>query len=142
MLATGQNDKDSWDEWHPDTWAQPLPYAYVFLHERNESLYVLVAREDWPWVCRHIWCPVGGQRGVYYAARRGPRPWRPWILLHLEVLKRMGPRPENGERLVGDHINGRSFDCRRQNLRWLTDAKNKSNRHERSSNQGRRTVRS
>lgn len=124
------------DEWHPDSWVQPLPYCYVFLHERNEDLYAIVDREDWPWVCQNIWWRVGGQNGLYYAGRRGGRPWRSSIMLHIEVLKRFMPKPEGDLPHVGDHINHNTFDCRRQNLQWLTDGQNKGKRHEKSANQG------
>lgn len=60
-----------------------------------------------------------------YPKRIGPRPARKTILLHRVIGFRM-ETPAAG--LVLDHIDGDTLNCRRSNLRWVTQSENMHNR--------------
>jgi hypothetical protein len=50
------------------------------------------------------------------------------IYLHRFILG-VTRDPTCGSKIVVDHINGKGYDCRRENLRWVTVAENNRNPH-------------
>lgn len=74
------------------------------------------------------------KRAVILGTLRGKR-IRQHFYMHRDVLLRAKAQPlkldVSGQpmKLVSDHQNGRSLDCRRENLRWLTVSENRYNIH-------------
>lgn len=125
-----------------DDWADPrlldldAPGARVLhLSDSDASLVALVDPVDWEWARRYRWGfrvsnpRLSGHEKVY-AVRTVWQPQGPCFTsyLHKEVvLRALGPAPTPAH-TIGDHRNGDSLDCRRDNLSWATPSMNRHNR--------------
>jgi hypothetical protein len=65
---------------------------------------------------KHYFCRSNGSGG----RRRGPR-----IFLHVEMMKRKGIPPPDAEHNYVGHIDDDEFNCKRDNLEWVTAKKNR-----------------
>lgn len=116
------------------------PTAKMIVLDERETI-AWVSEEDYDWVREKIWYPscLEGAGKKQYAIRKERRGGREapvnTFYLHLSVLAlKCGPKPiihgSRGRRLkiIGDHINGNSLDCRRENLRYATMSQNNANK--------------
>lgn len=71
--------------------------------------YTHIDEEDYAWASKHTW----SYHFAGYVARQGPRPGRKKISLHRVIMK-----AKKGQHV--DHINGKPWDNRRENLRFVT----------------------
>lgn len=105
----------------------------IWIHP-DAGLFVLVSEEDYQWAIQWRWHPTPNQSGSkFYATRvttltRKPKRKDIKIYLHKEILKRMGVRRRSKKHFMGDHKNGNSLDCQRDNLRYATNSMNNKNR--------------
>lgn len=120
------------DLFDPRTWAEPEP-CNLYL-DNNERLFVLVDEIDFTWACRWRWFPKfnSRKRKVYafrnLTVRRNGVRYDRSVYLHVEIMIRTGIYRPTADHVVCDHINGKSLDCRRVNLRWATRSENGKNR--------------
>jgi hypothetical protein len=125
---------------HPDTLPveRPDDTCYLSLSARWD-IHALLDRQDYEWAKRHTWCHTYGS-GKYLTLPNGVRVIeRPnhiyarttidgvTVWLHRLVLGRAAGPPRY-VRALGDHLNGRTLDCRRKNLRWATHRMNSRNK--------------
>jgi hypothetical protein len=126
------------DPFDPNNWdaifAQHDAHEYrVYLDDRGD-LYAIVDREDYEWAIKHRWCAKKELNGTFYARRavgenaNGQRLRTFSLYLHIEIHKRTKKRRPTRFHVLVDHRNGRSLDCRRKNLRWVTPSMNQRNR--------------
>jgi hypothetical protein len=102
----------------------------------------LVDEEDYVFFGQWLWVPkasLGGKklylRRAVGVSNRG-RIYTYTCYLHVEILTRAEGLPPDDSRVIADHINGDSLDCRRRNLRWITKAQNNRNRFGKDAVQG------
>lgn len=95
------------------------------------EIFALVSPEDYAWASqwRWKWCWDRTKRKRY--ARRTPRgagQVSRTVWLHKEICERANGAPPTELHTIGDHENGESLDCQRNNLRWATRSMNRRNR--------------
>lgn len=107
-------------------------YEYRIYGDEKCRTWAIVDREDYELFCRYAWCVKTCKRNKSYL-RRAVAIWENKKLiktvslyLHIEIQKRVCPPPSRFHVKV-DHRNGNSWDCRRKNLRWATNAMNAKN---------------
>jgi hypothetical protein len=92
----------------------------------------LVDEEDYLFFTRWFWLPRERKKKLYLARSSGVyncgRLYVVSVYLHIEILTRAEGPPPTRNRVICDHLNGNSLDCRRQNLRWVTKRQNNQNR--------------
>jgi hypothetical protein len=127
----------------------PLDPNTIDFHPGQRRIYggcyadveALVDEEDYFFFSRWMWLPRERNRKIYLARAsgvygvNGGRQYVVSIYLHVEILTRAEGPPPTRDRIICDHINGNSLDCRRQNLRWLTKRQNNQNRFGRGAHQ-------
>lgn len=101
----------------------------LYLDQRCE-VFALVSPEDyehfsqWRWSWR--WDRTKTKR---YATRTSWRDGRRvTIYLHKAILNHAGKVQPGEAHTIGDHQNGESLDCQRDNLEWATRSMNRQNR--------------
>jgi HNH endonuclease len=87
--------------------------------ELGYGLCALVDEDDYQRVIRHQWILHPHDATVYARATIGSDR----VYLHRLIMGRNWPH------LVVDHINGKGYDCRRENLRLVTITENNRNQH-------------
>jgi hypothetical protein len=101
----------------------------------------LVDEEDYLFFGRWMWLPRERKKKIYLARSsgvyNGGRQYVASVYLHVEILTRAEGPPPTRDRVICDHLNGDSLDCRRQNLRWVTKRQNNQNRFGRDAYQAR-----
>lgn len=100
----------------------------------DNNIFVLVSAEDYEWVMQWRWhtTPNKNKTKLYATRMTGTRKqgvrFQKKIYLHKDILLRTELKPRTKKHKLGDHINGDSLDCRRENLRWATHSMNNRNR--------------
>jgi hypothetical protein len=126
-----------------DTWEHRI-YSDDYANQ-----YAIVDKEDYLYLIQWRWKlkeskAYGNNTPKIYLARSGHETLGPislidgkkkrnrvcsTIFLHQEVMRRKGvPKPISNEKLIIDHANSNSLDCRRNNLRWATVSFNNKNK--------------
>jgi len=91
------------------------------------GIYATVSFEDYAWALQWKWQITWDRhKRKAYATRSthaGPR--RIKLYLHKEILVRSMKLPPCGKHVMGDHGDGDSLNCRRDNLEWATPSQNR-----------------
>jgi HNH endonuclease len=119
----------------PRLWPLDAPREpVVYLSDTDASLVALLDPVDWDWARRHKWGFVTSNmrkngREKFYACRTVMAAGRTFfrVYLHKEVVLRAHGDPPTSAHTIGDHRDGNSLDCRRDNLRWATPSMNRMN---------------
>lgn len=119
------------DGFDPNTWPAPEPYRRVYL-DASAELFAIVDEEDYAWAVQWLWSATpNSTKRKFYATRstrlQGVAGPQVRIYLHKAILERTGLTPPSKKHSIGDHENGDSLDCRRDNLRWATHSMNSFN---------------
>ena len=114
----------NWLEWFlagPVLLYRRLRYGYAFRRiPLTKGKYAIVDPNDYYWLSEHKWSAFGGACNKFYAGRKSPRrngKRRKTIRMHREVIN-------TSDGLECDHINGRTLDNRKANLRSVTHMQN------------------
>jgi len=119
-----------------------LPYGIVWLDPINNFYAVvdivdLAFAQSWLWTAIHSKSGPRridkvyarrtikvstGPEGARHSSRRTINIW-----LHKEILLRAKGPPKKKSQTIGDHKNGNSLDCRRDNLKWASSSENRRN---------------
>jgi len=103
----------------------PDPYR-IWLDVAND-IYATVSHEDYAWALQWSWQITWDRhKRKAYATRstwEGQR--RVKLYLHKEILKRTGKLPPTKRHTMGDHGDGHSLHCERDNLEWATPSQNR-----------------
>jgi HNH endonuclease len=119
------------DDWHPEV-VFALDQHECRVYSDNRCLeWAVVDEVDYAWAIRWCWTikepKPNGRRGhsrYFCRAARDQDGVAYSVYLHVEVQRRRGiTRP--WDRAVVDHLDGNTFDCRRENLAWATHAMNR-----------------
>lgn len=109
------------------------PPRQIFLNA-DCTIFALVSACDYEWAIRWRWKWVWDRTKTKRYAKRTPRISNGDgtsrsinIYLHKEICSRKGPPPSEAH-TIGDHQNGESLDCQRDNLEWATRSQNRRNR--------------
>jgi hypothetical protein len=99
--------------------------------DKHCEVFALVSPEDYEWASQWRWGWVWDRTKTKRYARRtprGPGQASQTIWLHKAVLNRSGKVQPSEAHTIGDHGNGESLDCQRDNLEWATKSMNRRNR--------------
>ena len=132
----------------PNTWQQD-DYEYRIYADDYANVYAIVDQIDyqyliqWRWRLKQSRVHKGTTKFKFYLARTGHETIgldtfddgrriqsrrQSTIFLHTIVMERKGtPKPKTDKKLIVDHADGDSFNCRRNNLRWATISFNNKN---------------
>ena len=101
----------------------PTPYLPVYLD--LQGMFCVVDREDFTWATQWHWFAKWDRhkRKAYAFRSVGGVS----IFLHKEICLRANGPPPTPRHHVGDHKDGQSLNCRRQNMRWATLKENRAN---------------
>lgn len=130
--------------WDPNTWELEDHEYRVYggmagcSDVGNAVIFALVDEVDYHWAIQWRWF-VKQSRGKskgqpkYYIFRAvhpegQPKSAYSWFL-HVEIMKRVEPKPPSDHHTIADHRDGNSLNCRRSNLRWATPSMNAKNKH-------------
>lgn len=118
------------DFFDPNTWEQPEPFCRVYLDKACEH-FAMVDEIDYAWATQWCWEFVVNSRGKKLYASRSTKinGVKIRLYLHKEIIKRAGITKPSRKHKIGDHKNGKSLDCRRDNLHWATPSMNAKNLH-------------
>lgn len=119
------------DPFDPRTWVDEPKVIWL---DPQENIFVLVDAVDHAWAVQYTWGILWDRHGRKpYAVRwttvgsriDGTRKTVKYFM-HKEIVKRMG-KPPTKKHTMGDHRNGDSTICTRENLRWATPEGNRQN---------------
>lgn len=138
-LAALAEPIEALDFFDPRGWDEPEPGpCYLHLSDRVD-IYAIVDPVDYEWARHHRWCHTYGSGQIVevaedvFAIERPDHIYarrcidRQTLWLHREILIRKVGLPRSNHRMIGDHKNGHTLDCRRINLRWATPSQNARN---------------
>lgn len=92
------------------------------------GIYATVSFEDYAWALQWKWQITWDRhkRKAYATRSTGAKSnGRRKLYLHKEVLKRTGKLPPTESHTIGDHGDGNSLHCERDNLEWATPSQNR-----------------
>lgn len=104
-----------------------LGVMHLPVRSGDETVYVEVDSVDFLWASQFAWHLNNGYASRSQRRGHDQKPYR--MLLHREIVG-LKHSPRRG--IVVDHINGNPLDCRRSNLRLITEAQNAHNRKDRT----------
>jgi AP2 domain len=91
----------------------------------TKGQYAIVDATDYEWLSRWKWTAARQRHGYFYAYRQISVPGKyKTIMMHRQILGL-----EFGDKRMGDHLNHRTLDNRRQNLRIASCTQNNVNQH-------------
>ncbi len=116
---------DATPEFHDDT------TKIIYLNNRGESIPCVIDDVDYQWASRWRWqAHWSKQKSKVYARRNVLIKKRTvGIYLHKEICLRTHGLPPTEKHIIGDHKDGKTLNCRRDNLRWATPSQNRLNLH-------------
>lgn len=130
------------DMWDPNGWDLGPKDRFIFGDDKATPEHIAVIdEEDYEWAMKHRWCPIymrnrNDPTKFHVYLRRavgenhGGKRHRTYTLyLHREILWRAQPKQPSPRHKYSDHRDGDELNCRRANLRWLTQSQNSRNRH-------------
>lgn len=112
------------------------PHEYRVYGDDMAQTWCIVDEVDYQWAIQWRWHinkphPVRSGTKQYFCRsngsggrRRGPR-----LLLHVEIMKRMGIVPPDAQHTLVAHLDDNEWNCRRENLAWTTSQKNRVTSH-------------
>jgi hypothetical protein len=125
------------DPFDPNLIAAPQ-VCFLQLSDRFD-VYAMLDPIDYEWARQWKWCHTYGSGSMVEVAEGVFAIERPdhiyarrcvgstTLFLHREILRRKDGEPRY-KRAIGDHINGETLNCRRNNLRWATPRMNARNK--------------
>jgi hypothetical protein len=121
------------DFFDPNTWAPSPETGRIWLDVEND-VFAVVDYPDYQWAIQWLWSATTNSTGRKLYATRSTRLYgragpQTKLFLHKEILVRAGVKPPSEKHTIGDHLDGDSLNCRRENLRWATHSENSLNKH-------------
>ncbi len=106
-----------------------MPEYRIWL-DVDAGIYATVSLEDHAWALQWKWQITWDRHKRKAYATRSTRTKesggrRHKLYLHKEILKRSGKLPPCDRHTMGDHGDGNSLHCERDNLDWATPAQNR-----------------
>lgn len=127
---------------NPNTWDLSPRDRFIYGDDKAAPEHIAIVDEvDYDWAMQWRWCPIYMRNRhdpttfhVYLrravGENHGGQRLRTYTLhLHREILWRAQPNQPTPKHKYADHRDGNQMNCRRSNLRWLTQSQNTRNRH-------------
>lgn len=91
------------------------------------GLFAIVSFEDHAWALQWKWQITWDRhkRKAYATRSPGKTTGRRKIYMHKAILVRAMKLPPSDRHTIGDHQDGNSLNCRRDNLEWATPSQNR-----------------
>lgn len=107
-----------------------IPYLPLYLSGKGDHC-VIVDLKHFMWASQWKWSAKPSKNGKkIYACRSGSFSGRSVsVFLHKEICFRKWGMPPTPSHIIADHDNGKSLDCREDNLHWATPSMNRQNYH-------------
>lgn len=113
-------------------------WPYRIYGRADASIWAIVDEEDYQWAQQWLWSYAMSPRGKIYIKRNTGnalvtknrkiigriRGKQKSIYLHREIIKRAEMIPPSEDHKIGEHKDGNSLNCRRNNLEWITIGEN------------------
>lgn len=121
------------DMWDPNNW-DLTERVYKILLTPRLTYEVTVDYVDYAFFTTFLWQAKvfkrhARRKQMIYAYRstydRERKSRGKSLYLHIEIMKRMGVEQPTPEHKLVDHIDGNTFNCKRDNLQWATYAMNR-----------------
>ncbi len=117
---------------HPDD-PTPEPHEFRIYADDMAQTWAVVDEVDYQWAIKHRWHinkPHPSRKGKkQYLCRSngsGGRSRGPRLFLHIEIMKRTGSIPPDPDHSIVGHVDDDEWNCRRENLEWITFKKNRN----------------
>ena len=102
----------------------------IYLDDKAE-LFVTVDEIDYAWLMKWRWHATWNSTGKKFYATRNTRIRAEGrcvkVYIHKAILDRAGKKQPTEKHTIGDHLDGESSNCTRDNLRWATHSMNTRN---------------
>jgi len=95
--------------------------------DTTATIFAVVSDEDYAWAIKWKWQITWDRhkRKAYATRSTWDDRQRIKLYLHKEILKRSMKLPPSKRHTIGDHGDGDSLNCRRNNLEWATPSQNR-----------------
>lgn len=105
----------------------PTIVEYRVWLDLDAGIYATVSYEDYAWALQWRWQITWDRhkRKAYATRSTWENGRRKKLYLHKEVLKRSMKLPPSPAHTMGDHGDGNSLHCERNNLEWATPSQNR-----------------